>query len=254
MISKEELLKIAGKKGIFNRGYAEKDYLLELMLSAISSETKDELVFKGGTCISKFYAAGRFSEDLDFSAVKKIDIDKLLSRVTMKLKQYDIEAEITGKKEPFSSILTTIHAKGPLYTGDKRTMAKLRVDINFKSEVVLPAETKMHVSIYPDIPPFSVIVMREEEIFAEKVRAALTRNKPRDVYDLWLLLEKGVSKDMPLIKQKLKYYNMDYNETIFKQSIDAKEGMWQKDLAPLVFGALPSFNEAKKKILSAFRG
>ena len=165
----------------------------------------------------------------------------------MKLKQYDIEAEITGKKEPFSSILTTIHAKAPLYTGDKRTMAKLRVDINFKSEVVLPAETKMHVSIYPDIPPFSVIVMREEEIFAEKVRAALTRNKPRDVYDLWLLLEKGVSKDMPLIKQKLKYYNMDYNETIFKQSIDAKEGMWQKDLAPLVFGALPSFNGSEKE-------
>lgn len=59
MISVEELKQIGKLKGIKTLGYAEKDYLIELVLLLISRHTKDEIVFKGGTCLYKFYKLDR---------------------------------------------------------------------------------------------------------------------------------------------------------------------------------------------------
>ncbi len=74
MITKEEFLKIARKKGFRNPQVAEKDYALTWALKAIYENEKlaKYLVFKGGTCLSKVYAQNyRMSEDLDFSTYRE---------------------------------------------------------------------------------------------------------------------------------------------------------------------------------------
>ena len=43
--------------------------------------------------------------------------------------------------------------------------------------------------IYKDILPYIINVMDINEIIAEKIRAILTRDKVRDVYDLYKLAE-----------------------------------------------------------------
>ena len=51
----------------FSLALLEKDYYLSLLLSGIGS-LSDDLIFKGGTCLSKvYYSYYRLSEDLDFS-------------------------------------------------------------------------------------------------------------------------------------------------------------------------------------------
>src|SRR3989344_1950455 len=109
MITKKELMDYAKFKG-FNLGNAEKDYLIDIALSSISKNTKNELVFKGGTCLYKFYKLNRFSEDLDFSAVNKIDVDALISSVISDLKRYGIKVNVRNKREPYSSVLITLRA------------------------------------------------------------------------------------------------------------------------------------------------
>ena len=50
----------------------DKDYVLGHFLSVVVAHYKDELVFKGGTCLRKCYIGNyRFSEDLDFTALNK---------------------------------------------------------------------------------------------------------------------------------------------------------------------------------------
>src|SRR3989338_5587546 len=105
MIIKSELFDIAKLKGINNKGYAEKDYLLELVLFSLSKNMKSELVFKGGTALYKFFKLDRFSEDLDFSGVKDIDIDRLIKRVMSDISKFNVEAEVSKIKEPFDSVL-----------------------------------------------------------------------------------------------------------------------------------------------------
>ena len=89
MITRKELEEIARLKGL-SLGNTEKDYLLDIALLSISKNTKNELVFKGGTCLYKFYKLNRFSEDLDFSAVKKTNINLLIKNIISDFERFGI--------------------------------------------------------------------------------------------------------------------------------------------------------------------
>ena len=128
MITKSELMDIARFKSIDNLGYAEKDYLLELVLFSLSKNIKQEMVFKGGTALYKFYKLDRFSEDLDFSEVLNINLDSLLKVMLADLSKFSVLAEVSKIKEPFNSILITLRMKGPLYDGNPRTLSSIRIE------------------------------------------------------------------------------------------------------------------------------
>lgn len=97
MINKKELAEFARLKGL-TLGNTEKDYLIDLALLSISKNTKNELVFKGGTCLYKFYKLNRFSEDLDFSSRECIDINKLINNVIQDFSRFEIKANQHKKK------------------------------------------------------------------------------------------------------------------------------------------------------------
>jgi len=251
MITKSELFDTARLKGIDNKGYAEKDYLLELVLFSLSKNMKDELIFKGGTALYKFFKLDRFSEDLDFSGVKEIDIGGLMKKVMNDLSKFNVESEISKIKEPFNSVLITLRIKGQLYDGNPRTVSNIRIDINKKSKVELEPLRLKFASLYRDIPSFYVLVMQEKEILAEKIRALMTRDKARDLYDAFELIMNKIEIDKKLIEKKLRYYNLKFSKGELSKSIDEKEKLWGVELKPLLV-ELPDFAEVKKKILSVF--
>ena len=98
MLSYEELENIARLKrlSVIN---AEKDYLQDLILFSIYSIVGKELVFKGGTCLYKFYKLNRFSEDLDFTLTKKTDIKKTTDKIISDLMLLNISGKIKDIKE-----------------------------------------------------------------------------------------------------------------------------------------------------------
>jgi len=251
MISEEELRKIARIKGL-RLGYTEKDYLIDLCLLSISRRTGDELVFKGGTCLYKFYKLDRFSEDIDFTLRKKLDINNLIKKIISDLELFGIDAKILSKKKFFNSYSLIIRTKGPLYKGTNQTLSQIRMDINTKSSINLEPLIAEYISIYSEIPKISLLIMNEKEILAEKIRAILTRDKARDVYDLWFLLRKGVEFDLNLIKEKLKYYNEEWNKTKFLKKLLEKEKIWEIELKQLVRES-PKFEEVLNVIKKALK-
>jgi predicted nucleotidyltransferase component of viral defense system len=246
MISKAELRDIGGTKGL-SLGSAEKDYLIDLILFSISRNIKDELVFKGGTCLYKFYKLDRFSEDMDFSQVKPIDLGLLYERVARDLEKFGIEVQLS-KKEVYDSVLTTFRAKGPLYDGRAKSMSSVRADINRKSSVSLRPVSSKLISLYPEVPTYSVLVMGEEEILTEKIRAVCTRNKARDLYDVWFLLKKGVGTDYELLDKKMGYYNLLFDRKDFLVAVENKKAAWGKELKPLL-AIVPEFSTVRDEVL-----
>ena len=97
-------------------GNAEKDYLLDIILQSISHHQQKNLIFKGGTCLYKFHHLPRFSEDLDFSALKIIDINEFTQKITKDLERKGVYATEHTRKEPHNSVLLTLRIKGPLVT------------------------------------------------------------------------------------------------------------------------------------------
>lgn len=252
MLTRAELAEHAKLNGL-SLGNAEKDYLLELTLLLLSRHTGSELVFKGGTALSKCYGLDRFSEDLDFTVTQQLDVDALVDQVIRGLQQFQVPAAVHSTNANQNSVELVLRTQGPLYTGNPQSLSKVVFDFNLSAKVYLPSVTTRLPSIYRDIPRFSIQVMSLEEIFTEKVRAIYTRKKARDIYDLWFLTSKLSEVDVELIHKKLEYYQLRFSVSEFAEKIDDQQRSWQRDLQALV-PQVPVFKEVKIAIVHFFEG
>ncbi len=246
MITKEELKDYARLTGL-NLGQAEKDYFQTIILFILYQNYGKDVVFKGGTALKKCYGLDRFSEDLDFTCLKKTDTRKLESG----LKRFGLEFEMeTTKYENGLKIIIRIN--GPLYIGIRQSLCKFIIDFSLRENIVLRPEIKTIGRFLEEIPSFDVLVMQEKEILAEKVRAILTRVKARDVYDLWFLLNKGIKFDSNLVNEKISYYNLKWNSKEFEKNLKLKKTGWNTELKPLL-SHVPDFDGVRTEILERIK-
>ncbi|MGM5488917.1 MAG: nucleotidyl transferase AbiEii/AbiGii toxin family protein [Nanobdellota archaeon] len=124
---------------------------------------------------------------------------------------------------------------------------KIIIDISKRESVILePAIKRIGLHI-KEIPMFDVVVMAEQEIFTEKIRVIMTRNKARDMYDMYYLVGKGITPDLDLINQKLAFYSTEFSNDQFKDALDKKKGIWESELRHLV-RSFPDFSKARELI------
>lgn len=151
----------------------EKDYALGYLLSGMAQTPAlhDLLVLKGGTALRKFYFDDyRFSEDLDFSAVKRpTDID-----AAMQVAVVATEAQLQ-ERGPFAVTLERADERHPStlrepHPGGQdaftvrvrfpthrqripriRPLCRLKVEITYDEDVLLPPVTRTLLHRYPDL-------------------------------------------------------------------------------------------------------
>lgn len=247
MIERSELERLA-RLNHLEPYQQEKHYIQNVVLSSIANESANELVFKGGTALWLFYGLNRFSEDLDFTAVKPANYAHLMAAVESQLAFRNIRAAIRKTETIREGVSFRIGAEGPLFEEEKHRCF-VKVEISGRADLVLEPRIKTYVPPYNDLAPFSVRCMDTREILAEKVRAVLSRDKARDIYDLWFLLRKGAEMDYTLIAQKTK------SEGPFRRRlldrIKKTEKTWRSGLEWMIFGPLPPFDQILRDIEAA---
>lgn len=249
MLSRSELEAVARTHTAGNVGHAEKLYCQDVILRAISRETADELVFKGGTALLKCYQLDRFSEDLDFTAREPIPFEKLVASAVRDLDQYGMAVDRRSIERTDRSHNARIGIEGPLYTGDERSLCFVRMQVNTHSSVEEVGIIR-YTPPFRDLPTFDLSVLTEREILAEKIRALMTRRQPRDLYDIYHLLERSVAVDPGLIQAKLEYYDLDYDPDAVRERARSFEGQWPS-LEPLVYSQLPPFKRVMASVDAA---
>lgn len=250
MLTKKDLISYKEITG-FNLGQVEKDYVQHLFLLNLYKKTKDELIFKGGTALQKSYGLNRFSEDLDFTLKKNMDIPSILKSITINMRMFGCETKAKKIKETQIGDKYSVKVKGPLYDGTERSHTYIRLDISKRENLLKPFKINTIIPIYKDLPPYAVPAMDPSEIMAEKVRAILTRDKARDVYDLWFLTQKKIEISFSLINAKLKCYKKVFDLDEFKKKIENREGIWGQEMGQLVPTPV-SFKEIKNDLFSLF--
>ena len=242
MITIEEL-KDVKEKSKTNLYYEEKEYLQYIFLNAISRYSEN-FVFKGGTCLRICYGLERASEDLDFSTNLPITkTKKIVNKCLRDFELLNIRYKIHSEKEFLGNFRMEIRFEGPLFTGKPASTNTLKIDFNkrrAKNRIV-----KVVQKLFSDVPLFSLIVLDEKEILTEKIRALVNRAESRDLYDVWVLLSKGVEIDRKLLNEKLKEEKSNLSDLKFPD----KRG-YENDLTGLV-NILPSYEQAKKEVLKA---
>ncbi len=239
MITTEELLRFA-KVNRLKPHQQEKHYMQTATLAAVYTAVADELVFKGGTALFFFYGLDRFSEDLDFTQIKNYDQNKLKTTLSDVLTVIHIIHEIKTKKS-IAGKTFKIKAQGPLYKSPL-SESVISIEISERNDIVLQPDIKDVIPVYDDLRPFTVPVMKKEEILAEKVRALMIRGKARDLYDIAFLLKKGISLEYELINKKLSYYKKTFNAEEFTGQATSIQAIWQPELHGLL-PKIPAFDE-----------
>ena len=194
MITSETLEKIGRRyqMGVFPN--IVREYLQHVFLGELYKlPGAEKLLFKGGTALRIVYNSPRFSEDLDFSLFGvahneiKSFVEGLFVHVLAEIERVGIKVEL-GEK---------IGATSGGYIG----VATFRIFEYPPVAVEINVSTRNGRSVTGEgdsiasnfVPTYTVIHLPQYELVEEKIFDALRgRKKPRDFYDLYYIMRKGM--------------------------------------------------------------
>ncbi len=234
LIDRRELLEKARTRNL-PLTIVDKDYVLGWLLFGLSRIS--DLVFKGGTALSKIYfpEIWRLSEDLDFvflgsdfgeivdSLGTVFSVIQEKSGISMNLKSEYSNPEYLQLKIQYSGLIGKNWAK---------------LDMTREAPIDEVIEKSIHRD-YSDYPHFRTRVETIEEILAQKLRSVLERGKSRDYYDVWRLMELHVHLDSvkEMFERKCRYKEIEFGgvESFFPEDIvETLKPYWDLSLGRLI--------------------
>jgi len=208
--------------------YLEKDYWVTYVLKLIYAEKiGQDVVFKGGTALSKCYGIiPRFSEDIDLVVYRRdgesdTALKNKLKRISSLIDSVLPEMSIDGITRKFGMNRKTAHGYSKAVTGKYGQVRDFIVvesswmgfpEPNVKHEVssyihdMMIAQNLIKMIEMYDLKPFAVQVLSLERTFCEKIMSLVRfsysnypllnlANKIRHTYDLHLMLKKDSIND-----------------------------------------------------------
>lgn len=209
MLSKSQLQRYSAESGLRDIMIAEKEVILTFLLQLLAERGMlNRFAFKGGTCLRKMIigSQGRFSTDLDFTALEKHDHEAIILEMMDAFTQsfHGIKFEI-----PDNSYYETQDGLSwgvnPTYTHiwNSSGESEIKIQISRRETPTLAIESlsQCEQSYFKLLPftPVEINCLSFSEIIAEKIRACYQRNKARDIYDLGIFATKPL--DQQLIRQ-----------------------------------------------------
>jgi uncharacterized protein len=249
MIPDFEIKENARSQGI-PTSTVERDYAQGWFLNSISGRL--EMALKGGTGIRKIYIEGyRFSDDLDFTLLKKYPKKEIQERLN--------EATINCGRESGISFQRDISVKkvengfsANVYFRILRSSGyPLRIKLDFttteKEVLLLSPWTRTILHPYSDELNSEIHVYRLEEIFSEKIRSLFERTRPRDLYDVWRLMTHKLDVSN-LVKKKFDNKQVEFNvKELFSRRAYFR-GSWENSLSHQM-KELPSFKPVLQAVI-----
>ncbi|MCF7871449.1 nucleotidyl transferase AbiEii/AbiGii toxin family protein [Candidatus Woesearchaeota archaeon] len=241
-IRKDELLEIIAKTG-FDYDLLVKDYYITILLYLMKDISG--IYFKGGTALQlTLLDHARISEDIDFTLERPLK--EVRTEVEKIIAESKLFGTITQDKDVDKFVRLVVPYKSIL--GDDQIF----IDLNARGKLFLKPEMLEMKHFYPNIPKFSFPCLNREEMVAEKVAAAIGRNKPRDHYDIYQIIKHKLPINMKLVKKKCKESGDD--PSILKMFNKAKtlHKRWNEDMLPLLVEEV-SFQEVMQTLSLHFK-
>lgn len=220
----EDMLKKYPNKTVDDHKNALKEILQEIaLLGLFRANFFDVAAFYGGTALRIFYGLDRFSEDIDFSLIKKtenFDITPYCGFIREEMAAFGFEAEVTKKVKAVDSNIESafiktdtlinllkIEAIAPPVPGvGKNELLKIKLEIDINPPAGADYEVK-----YLLMPiPFHVRLYSAPSLFAGKIHAILCRDwksgrvKGRDLYDFVWYLSRSIPVNIYHLEERLK--------------------------------------------------
>ncbi|OQX85573.1 MAG: hypothetical protein B6D55_07240 [Candidatus Omnitrophica bacterium 4484_70.2] len=180
----------------------QEQFELEVLERLNSGRFLTYLVFGGETMLRLCFGLNRFSADLDFWLIKKIDTSKLFGDLKKYLNQFYTIKDCANK---FYTLLFEL--KSSSYR------RSLKIEIRKKPKKI-KTESAIAYSPYSNIQVFLKVVSLEDMMQA-KINSLIDRKEIRDAFDIEFLFKKGI--------------NLSSSSQILRKLIEVIESFNQKD-------------------------
>jgi predicted nucleotidyltransferase component of viral defense system len=196
-----------------------REYWELTLLNELSTESwSASLGFKGGTALRLAYGSPRFSDDLDFSFIGRLNASKVFTWAKEVKKKFNIE--ITDEVEKRNTILIEFRIRDDLLIQPMKQ--KIEISKRFNQKETQNYELRLLTSPLTNVQVlFQVSSL--EMVWADKISALKERKEPRDLFDLWYVcqkLKRQLPDDLPTISSKTlkltlnKYLPLNYQQII----------------------------------------
>lgn len=184
MLSSDKLRDLAVKKQTTELN-VKREYVQHVFLSYFYQQPYSEKIFfKGGTALRLLHNSPRFSEDLDFGTpgTDISTIETIVQNTQIEVEREGIKTNIIESKK------TEKMGEGYLAVIEfvlREAKVAIQIEVSFRDKDVRGEV----VTIASDfIPAYTVVSLAQKQLVKQKIRAFLSRKKPRDFYDLYFIL------------------------------------------------------------------
>ena len=177
----------------------EKDYVLSWILLCLSkSKLRDHFVFYGGTAIKRIYfEEHRFSEDIDLLSIKTYTLDYLLESLDgfrYAREEANLVLDINRNNTIASKDRIQLYIAYSGYDEIVGAPKEIRIDFSKSMDLYGEIADRELIKSYSDLKTQhgTLSVMSLNTIIANKLGMLIdsTRNEPRDIFDIWFLLQR----------------------------------------------------------------
>jgi predicted nucleotidyltransferase component of viral defense system len=258
----------------------EKDYAISYVLAGIArTSDMDAVVFKGGTLLRKIYFSNyRFSEDLDFSALKTVKCDALLgllqaacdgataAAAAHSTLQFTVKATNVRSPHAMGQCEFWISAQFPWHRTEAAA-TRIKVEVSMHEHLVFSHARRAVLHGYSgetlvaQLPSYDL-----HEVAAEKVRSFLQASRhlkekgwvnprARDLYDVWWLQAQQTEQPIDwtrvadALPAKAKDVGVGFAtaaDFLDEKVLSTYERVWSERLERLLIGGTaPPFSDAR---------
>ncbi|MDD3156381.1 MAG: nucleotidyl transferase AbiEii/AbiGii toxin family protein [Candidatus Pacebacteria bacterium] len=187
MISPDDIQLLATKSQTRDVNIA-REYIQNLFLSFFYEQKEARnILFKGGTALRIVFQSPRFSEDLDFSTNKLFSlkgIEQIIIKAISDIENIGVKTDIKESKSTTGGYLGIINFKFLEYNID------IYLEISFRKKEDIKGEAFIINNSF--LPSYLLVMLSQDQMIAEKIQATLSRQKPRDFFDIYFLLRGGM--------------------------------------------------------------
>lgn len=206
----------------------------------------DKAAFYGGTCLRIFHGLRRFSEDMDFTLLRKnetFDIEDYFPAIISEFQSLGREVNITKKeKKNFGKVESAfLKDNTKVYNLSFQTEKSYKIKIEIDTDPPLGFKTEPKLLLQPF--SFFTRTLSLPDLYAGKMHALIFRKwknrvKGRDWYDFEWYVRKGIKLDFSHFKERtLEFNGLDITKDEFMRLLKNRFNetdieMVKKDVRP----------------------
>lgn len=231
-LSQKNVVKMAKETNFIKDNVEKVMRLADILEFVFTSKWKDKLVLKGGTAINLFYRElPRLSVDIDLDYIgdtkEEMERDKEELWNFLQTALFQKNYSLSPQSKRYFALDSAVFQ----YINNAGNRDNIKIEINYLDRKhVLPLCDKP-IKTPVAKSDTTVKVLSVCELYGSKLAALIGRCKPRDVYDVYGLIESGMIEDKEMLEKCAIFYNcIGGDANICDISLDILDGVTDRDI------------------------